>query len=100
MPALGSTPSGASILMTSAPKSAKTRQQVGPARTRVKSRTFNPFNAGIMGLSNHHVVQGLRHSFHQHQQTSRQAEPNSQTPHHRAPSTHQAPFQTDMLHVV
>src|SRR5262249_24248199 len=37
MPSLGSTPGGASILRTSAPKSAKIRTQVGPARTRVRS---------------------------------------------------------------
>ena len=39
MPSFGSTPGGASILITSAPKSARMRQQVGPARTRVRSRT-------------------------------------------------------------
>src|SRR5262249_16917057 len=39
MPSLGSTPGGASILRTSAPKSAKMRTHVGPARTRVRSST-------------------------------------------------------------
>src|SRR5580700_92069 len=39
MDSLGSTPGGASILITSAPKSARMRQQVGPARTRVRSST-------------------------------------------------------------
>src|SRR5262249_9622092 len=39
MPSLGSTPGGASILSTSAPKSAKMRTHVGPARTRVRSST-------------------------------------------------------------
>src|SRR5215210_5691893 len=35
----GSRPGGLSTLMTSAPKSAKMRVQVGPARTRVRSST-------------------------------------------------------------
>src|ERR1700724_1893317 len=45
MDSLGSTPGGASILITSAPKSARMRQQVGPARTRVRSRTRRCDNA-------------------------------------------------------
>src|SRR5579885_3320213 len=39
IPSLGSTPGGVSILITSAPKSASWRTQVGPARTRERSRT-------------------------------------------------------------
>src|SRR3954470_14498781 len=35
----GSRPGGLSILITSAPKSARMRVQVGPARTRVRSST-------------------------------------------------------------
>ena len=38
MASFGSTPGGDSILITSAPKSANWRTQVGPARTREKSR--------------------------------------------------------------
>src|SRR5687768_11205378 len=38
MPSFGSTPGGDSILITSAPKSANWRTQVGPARTRDRSR--------------------------------------------------------------
>ena len=38
MLSFGSTPGGDSILITSAPKSANWRTQVGPARTRVRSR--------------------------------------------------------------
>src|SRR3954451_20537305 len=39
MASFGSRPGGLSILITSAPKSARMRVQVGPARTRVRSRT-------------------------------------------------------------
>ena len=35
---------GGSILMTSAPQSARCRTQVGPARARVRSSTFRPFS--------------------------------------------------------
>src|ERR1700730_17187965 len=45
MDSLGSTPGGASILITSAPKSARMRQQVGPARTRLRSSTRRCDNA-------------------------------------------------------
>ncbi len=46
MPSFGSTPGGASILITSAPKSARMRQHVGPARTRVRSSTRRWDSAG------------------------------------------------------
>src|SRR3954447_16770427 len=39
MASFGSRPGGLSILITSAPKSARMRVQVGPARTRVRSST-------------------------------------------------------------
>src|SRR5947209_4541122 len=54
-PPSGSTPSGISILTTSAPQSASWRTAVGPARTRVKSRTRMPdsgreFCSSVMSL--------------------------------------------------
>src|SRR3989337_1530675 len=46
MPSLGSTPGGDSILITSAPKSANCFTQVGPARTRDRSRIRRRDRAG------------------------------------------------------
>src|SRR3990170_6643338 len=53
MPSLGSTPGGDSILITSAPKSANCFTQVGPARTRERSRMRkreSAVEAGICGM--------------------------------------------------
>src|SRR5215471_15210043 len=44
-----STPSGISILITSAPQSASWRTQVGPARTRVRSSTLKRASAWLAG---------------------------------------------------
>src|SRR5512134_280629 len=55
MPSFGSTPGGDSILITSAPKSANWRTQVGPARTRERSRIRRRDSAGeaaILGMRN------------------------------------------------
>src|SRR2546426_2579416 len=46
MASFGSTPGGDSILMTSAPKSANCLTQVGPARTRDRSRMRKRDSAG------------------------------------------------------
>src|SRR4051812_6913164 len=53
MPSFGSTPGGVSILITSAPKSANCRTQVGPARTRERSSTrkrASAADAEILGM--------------------------------------------------
>src|SRR5712692_794059 len=55
MASLGSTPGGDSILMTSAPKSANCLTQVGPARTRDRSRMRkrdSAVEAAIFGIWN------------------------------------------------
>src|SRR2546430_11720967 len=55
MASFGSTPGGDSILMTSAPKSANCLTQVGPARTRDRSRMRkrdSAVEAAIFGMRN------------------------------------------------
>src|SRR5262245_43199684 len=53
-------PSGASILITSAPRSASKRVQCGPAIVVVKSRTRSPENALSISFSLHTCRTGLR----------------------------------------
>src|SRR5271169_1716121 len=65
-PPIGSSmPGGVSILMTLAPQSASWRTQVGPERTRVRSRTVNRESAfdalgkGIVGSPTRGLFSGL-----------------------------------------
>src|SRR3989337_2416430 len=63
MLSLGSTPGGDSILITSAPKSANCFTQVGPARTRDRSRMRNfasALDAGRCGMVVQPVIRNDR----------------------------------------